>query len=65
MIMQENPEPIAREMFPTFPAKSEQGKRPPTAPAPKPVNLPEVNSSDYGIIISIIVYRCPLNILDC
>ncbi|KAF8362638.1 cdk-11.1 [Pristionchus pacificus] len=47
----ENPEPIAREMFPTFPAKSEQGKRPPTAPAPKPVNfLPEVSAEHSRLL---------------
>ncbi|GMR36587.1 hypothetical protein PMAYCL1PPCAC_06782 [Pristionchus mayeri] len=46
----ESPEPIAREMFPTFPAKSEQGKKPPPGPAPKAVNMPEVSAEHSQLL---------------
>ncbi|GMS84359.1 hypothetical protein PENTCL1PPCAC_6534 [Pristionchus entomophagus] len=46
----EDPEPIAREMFPTFPAKSEQGKKPPPAPKPKTDNEPEVSAEHSKLL---------------
>lgn len=46
----EEPEPIAREMFPTFPAKSEGNKKPPPAPAPKAVDLPEVSAEHSQLL---------------